>query len=102
MILIKIVVQNVLTMNKVVYIITTSKCSACKCMEIILKDIQKDNPTFTITTTDFKDVPEWLTNNITFTDFPTVIFIDNNVIKYHFTGTLSKNKVIKIMNDINF
>lgn len=88
--------------SKVVYVVTTQKCSACKCMEIILKDIQKDNPTFTITTTDFQDVPEWLTNNITFTDFPTVIFIDNNVIKYHFTGTLSKNKVIKIMNDINF
>ena len=66
--------------SKVVYVVTTSKCSACKCMEIILKDIQKDNPTFTITTTDFQDVPEWLTNNITFTDFPTVIFIDNNVI----------------------
>ena len=88
--------------SKVVYVVTTSKCSACKCMEIILKDIQKDNPTFTITTTDFKDVQEWLTNNITFTDFPTVIFIDNNVIKYQFTGSLSKKKVVKIMNDINF
>ena len=88
--------------NKVVYIITTIKCSACKCMEYILKEIQKDNPTFTITTTDFHDVPEWIKNNITLTDFPTVIFIDNDVIKYHFIGTLAKRKVVKIMNDINF
>lgn len=88
--------------NKVVYIVTTYKCSACKCMEYILKEIQKDNPTFTITTTDFQKVPEWIKINITLTDFPTVIFIDNDVIKYHFTGTLPGRKVVKIMNDINF
>ena len=88
--------------SKVVYIITTYKCSACKCMEYILKEIQKDNPTFTITITDFHDVPEWIKNNITLTDFPTVVFIENDVIKYHFIGTLSRKKVIKIMYDINF
>lgn len=88
--------------NKVIYIVTTYKCSACKCMEYILKEIQKDNHTFTITTTDFQKVPEWIKNNITLTDFPTVIFIDNDVIKYHFTGTLPGRKVVKIMNDINF
>lgn len=89
-------------MNKVVYIVTTYKCSACKCMEYILKDILEEHPTFTITTTDFQNVPEWIYNNIILTDFPTVIFMDNNVIKYHFTGTLSKKKVLKIINDINF
>lgn len=88
--------------NKVVYVVTTYKCSACKCMEYILREIQKDSPTFTITTMDFHDVPEWIKNNVTLTDFPTVIFTDNDVIKYHFTGTLSGNKVVKIMNDINF
>ena len=49
--------------SKIVYIITTYKCSACKCMEYILKEIQKDNSTFTITTIDFHDVPEWIKNN---------------------------------------
>lgn len=88
--------------NKIIYVITTYKCSACKCMEYILKEIQKDNPTFTITTTDFQDVPEWIKSSITLTDFPTVIFVENEVIKYHFTGTLSEKKVVKIMNDINF
>lgn len=88
--------------NKVVYIVTTYKCSACKCMEYIIKEIQKDNPTFTIITTDFQKVPEWIKSNITLTDFPTVIFIDNDVIKYHFTGTLPGRKVVKIMNGINF
>lgn len=88
--------------NKVIYIITTIKCSACKCMEYILKEIQKDNSTFTITTTDFHDVPEWIKNNIILTDFPTVLFIDNEVIKYYFTGTLPRKKVVEIMNDINF
>lgn len=89
-------------MNKVVYVITTYKCSACKCMEYILKEIQKDNPTFTITITDFNEVPEWIETNVTLTDFPTIVFVENDVIKYHFTGTLSRKKVIKIMSDINF
>ena len=94
--------ENKSNSNKVVYIITTAKCSACKCMESILSDIQKDNSTFTITSTDFTKVPEWLKINITLTDFPTVIFVDNDVIKYHFVGTKSKNKVLKLMVDINF
>lgn len=88
--------------NKVIYIITTVNCSACKCMEYILNDIQKDNSTFSINSTDFTKIPEWLNTNIILTDFPTVIFVDNNVIKYHFVGTKSKSKVLKLMEDINF
>lgn len=88
--------------NKVVYIVTTYKCSACKCIETIFKSIQKDSPTFEIKTYDFKEVPEWITTNIVLTDFPTVIFIDNNVIKCHFTGTRTKKKIIQLMKDINF
>ena len=94
--------ENKSNSNKVVYIITTAKCSACKCMESILNDIQKDNSTFTINSTDFTKVPEWLKINITLTDFPTVVFIDNDVIKYHFVGTKSKSKILKLMVDINF
>ena len=71
-------------------------------MESILNDIQKDNSTFTINSTDFTKVPEWLKTNITLTDFPTVVFVDNNVIKYHFVGTKSKSKVLKLIMDINF
>lgn len=88
--------------NKVVYIVTTVKCSACRCMEYILGDIQRDNSTFTINSTDFTKIPKWLKTNIALTDFPTVIFTDNNVIKYHFVGTKSKSKVLKLMKDINF
>lgn len=88
--------------SKVVYIVTTAKCFACKCMEYILNDIQKEDSTFTINSTDFTKIPEWLKTNITLTDFPTVVFVDNNVIKYHFVGTKSKSKVLNLMKDINF
>lgn len=88
--------------SKVVYIVTTAKCSACKCMEYILNDIQKEDSTFTINSTDFTKIPEWLKTNITLTDFPTVVFVDNDVIKYHFVGTKSKSKVLNLMKDINF
>lgn len=89
-------------MNNIIYLVTTIGCYACKCMKNILEEIQKDNKTFTIITEDFRDVPEYISNNIILTDFPTVVFIKNNVIKYHFTGTKSKSKVIKIIEDIKF
>ena len=89
-------------MNNVIYLVTTIRCYACKCMKNILEEIQKDNKTFTIITEDFRDVPEYITNSVILTDFPTVVFIKNNVIKYHFTGTKSKSKVIKIIEDIKF
>ena len=88
--------------NKIVYIITTYKCSSCKLMEYIFNDILKDNPTFSISVHDFSEAPKWLKNNITITDFPTIIFTENDVIKYHFTGTKNKEKVLKIINDINY
>lgn len=88
--------------NKIIYVVTTEHCSACKCIEYILKEVQKDDSTFTITTTDFKNVPDWIKNNVTLTDFPTTIFVKDDIIKYHFTGTLPIKKVAKIINDINF
>ncbi len=88
--------------NKIVYVITTYKCSACKCIECILKDIQKNNPTFTITTFDFHDTPDWLKNNVIITDFPTIIFTKDDTIKYHFTGTKSKKNIEKIIQDIEY
>ena len=88
--------------SKIIYIVTTTGCSACKFMENIMTDVHKDYSELTFTTTSFQNVPEWIKDNIIFTDFPTTIFVDNNIIKYHFTGTKSKNKIIKIINNIGF
>lgn len=89
-------------MNKVVYIITTYKCSACKCIEYILKEIQKDNPTFDIKICDFSEVPEFIKTNVPLGDYPTVVFIKDNVIKYRFKGTKSRLKVEQIIEDIDY
>lgn len=88
--------------NKFIHIITTYKCSACKCIEAIIKDIQKENHSFEIISYDFNDAPAFIKRNINLTDFPTVVFIENDIIKYHFIGTLSKKKIKNIMKDINF
>lgn len=88
--------------NKIIYLITTKNCYACNCMKNILKEIQKDITSLQITIIDFKDVPIWIKNNIVLTDFPTVVFVENNVIKYNFVGTKSRNKIINIMRDINY
>lgn len=88
--------------DKVVYLVTTFKCSACKCMENILRRLQVDNPTFTVKVVDYPHVPNWIKHNIKWTDFPTTILVKNDVIKYYFVGTMPKKDIAKIMSDINY
>ncbi|AXF52216.1 MAG: TRX family protein [crAssphage sp. isolate ctcc615] len=89
-------------MNKVL-IITTENCEACRCIRNIIEDVKQEHPTFTISSYDFTETPEFIKSQVIFTDFPTVVFLnDKNVIKYHFKGTMSKKKVLQLINDINF
>ncbi len=88
--------------NKFIHIITTYKCSACKCIEAIIKDIQKENHSFEIISYDFNDAPALIKRNIKLTDFPTVIFIKDDIIKYHFTGTRGKKEIKNIIKYFDF
>lgn len=88
--------------DKIIYLITTYKCSACKCMEYLLKEKQADNPRFELKIIDFNDTPEWLKINIVLTDFPTIVLIKDGVIKYQFVGTRSSRKLDKLFDDLKF
>lgn len=89
-------------MSKVIYLITTYKCSACKYQESILKEVLKEHKDIELKVIDFSKVPEWIRTNIILTDFPTIIFIEDDVIKYHFVGTKANRKIEALIKDINF
>ena len=89
-------------MSKVIYLITTYKCSACKCQEYILKEVLKEHKDIELKVIDCSEVPEWIKTNIILTDFPTTIFIKDDIIKYHFVGTKANKKVKALIKDINF
>lgn len=89
-------------MTKVIYLITTYKCSACKYQECILKEILKEHKDIELEVIDFSKVPEFIKTNVILTDFPTTIFVKDNVIKYHFIGTKANRKIEAIIKDINF
>lgn len=93
---------KMISKDKIIYLITTYKCSACKCMEYLLKEKQADNPRFELKIIDFNDIPEWLKVNVVLTDFPTIVLIKDGVIKYQFVGTRSSKKLDKIFNDLEF
>lgn len=93
---------KIVSKNKIIYLITTYKCSACICMEYLLKEKQANNPRFELKIIDFNDTPEWLKVNVILSDFPTVVFIKDGVIKYQFAGTRSSRKLDKIFNDLKF
>ena len=90
-------------LNKHIYLATTEGCEACRIMEKILKQVQRDNSyTFSIQVRDYKLLPEFIQVNVILTDFPTLIFLENNVIKYHITGTISAKKLQEIIKDLHF
>lgn len=89
-------------MSKVIYLITTYKCSACKCQEYILKEVLKEYKDIELKIIDCSDVPTWIRINVILTDFPTTIFIKDDVIKCHFVGTKTNRKVKVLIKDINF
>ena len=89
-------------MSKVIYLITTYKCSACKHQERILKEILEEHKDIELKIINFSKVPEWIKTNIILTDFPTTIFIKDYVIKYYFVGTKANRKIKALIKDINF
>ena len=89
--------------NKHIYLATTKGCEACRIMERILKQVQRDNVyTFSIQVRDYKLLPEFIRVDVVLTDFPTLIFLENNVIKYHVAGTMSAKKLQEIIKDLHF
>lgn len=90
-------------LSKYIYLATTEGCEACRIMEKILKQVQRDNGyTFSIQVRDYKLLPEFIQVNVILTDFPTLIFLENNVIKYHIIGTISAKKLQEIIKDLHF
>ena len=89
--------------SKHIYLVTTEGCEACRIMERILKQVQRDNVyTFSIQVRDYKLLPEFIRVDVVLTDFPTLIFLENNVIKYHVAGTMSAKKLQEIIKDLHF
>lgn len=89
--------------SKRIYLATTEGCEACRIMEKILKQVKRDNSyTFSIQVRDYKLLPEFIQVNVVLTDFPTLIFLENNVIKYYVFGTMSAKKLKEIIKDLYF
>lgn len=89
--------------NRHIYLATTEGCEACRIMEKILKQVQRNNVyTFSIKVIDYKLLPEFIRVDVVLTDFPTLIFLENNVIKYHVAGTMSAKKLQEIIKDLHF
>ncbi len=90
-------------MSKIVYLATTKGCEACRIMTKILKKVYSDNIyPFSIKVKDFKEIPSWIATNVPLNDFPTTIFIDNDVVKYHFSGTKTAKALQEIITDLKF
>ena len=89
--------------SRYIYLATTEGCEACRIMERILKQVKRDNVyTFSIQVIDYKFLPEFIKINVLLTDFPILIFLENDIIKYHVAGTISAKKLQEIIKDLHF
>ena len=90
-------------MSKRIYLATTEGCEACRIMERILKQVQRDvYYTFSIHVKDYTITPDFIKVNVALSDFPALIFVEDDVIKYHITGTISAKKLQEIIKDLHF
>lgn len=86
--------------HNIIYVGTTVKCSACKCIEVILNNIKKDIDIFDIVIKDFNDLPDWIKINVPLDGFPIVVLVKDNVIKYHFSGTKPINEIKELIKEL--
>lgn len=89
-------------MDKVIYLGTTYKCSACKCQEHLLKKALEDRSDIELKICDYTELPNWLQSQIRLSDFPVTIFIKDGIIKYSLIGTMTIKNLKVLMQDICF
>lgn len=88
--------------NKIIYLITTKGCEACHIMTDIMLTVLDELNDTTLIIRDILDIPMFIRVNVPLNDFPTLVFIKDGVIKYHTSGTITKDKVKTILSDIGF
>lgn len=89
-------------MNKVVYLGTTLNCAACRIQERILEEVLEDRSDVCLKVCDYLELPDFIQTNVLLEDFPVIVFIKDEIIKYTVVGTLSAKKIKRLMEDIEF
>lgn len=90
-------------MSKEVYLITTNGCVGCSIMIYHFRILEQlDSCEYFLHVVDFKNVPEFISLNVPYTDFPTLVCVENNIIKYHESGTMTMKHLKEVLKDINF
>ena len=89
-------------MNKVIYLITTKNCNACRIQNNLTGLVLEEHKDIEFKVYDFSEVPDWIKTNVILTDFPTTVLIKDNVIKYHFVGTMSIRKMELLLKELDF
>ena len=90
-------------MSKELYLITTSGCVGCSIMIYHFRILEQlDSCEYFLHVVDFKNVPEFISLNVPYTDFPTLVCVENNIIKYHESGTMTMKHLKEVLKDINF
>lgn len=84
---------------KYLYLITTEGCQGCKIMKNILDEHFSD---IKLRVQDIRFVPLWIKTNVKLDDFPTLLFIKDDIIRYHFSGTKSARKIRELIENLKF
>ena len=83
-------------MSKKILLITTKGCTGCRTQKENLQAAIRDNSkNITLEVKDFGDmskgeITKWRNKRVFLKDFPTTVFINNDVITFHTVGSLPK------------
>lgn len=88
---------------KEVYIITTPGCEACYITIRELISIPEEYKFDAIhIINDIEAIPSFIKTNVVLEDFPTIVFVKNDVIKYIQKGTTSLLNLLMTLEEIKF
>lgn len=89
-------------MKKVIYLITTLGCYACRYQKTLLKSAIENRKDIELVLVDFTKAPEYIRTNVSMQDFPVTVITEDDVIKMHFTGTRTVTEIKNILEDLNY
>lgn len=81
-----------------IYLITTSKCSACKLQKHLLEKALEGREDIKLEERDFSNTPEFIKTWVVLNDYPTTILVtgDGNI-AYDFIGTRNVKEITNLI-----
>lgn len=91
-----------LPMNKVIYLVKSYKCSACKLQKVLLYNVLKGYSDIELKECYLEEVPDEIVYKIPIGTYPITVFTKDNKVLLSYVGTMIEDRIKNVMKTINY